>query len=145
MPNGALRSFAVPIRTPNWRTHNSGSPEHYGFFQLASAQDPSGTRWPWTANSANAAKSGDVDSLRRLLNSHPEKLELAIPPNGQSLLHLAATSDHLAAVDLLLERGLEVTGWATRFGSCHVEVADILIVARRPAARPLRDFAEPSR
>jgi ankyrin repeat protein len=53
----------------------------------------------------DAAGSGDVDTLRALLDAHPDKLHARKQPYEGSLLHHAAR--HLAAVDLLLERGLD--------------------------------------
>ncbi|HET9358961.1 MAG TPA: ankyrin repeat domain-containing protein [Vicinamibacterales bacterium] len=52
-----------------------------------------------------AARVGDVGTLRTLLDAHPEKLHARKQPYEGSLLHHAAR--HLAAVDLLLERGLD--------------------------------------
>jgi ankyrin repeat protein len=53
-----------------------------------------------------AARSGDVDALRALLDAHPDTLHAREMPYEGTLLHLAAR--HIAAVDLLLERGLDV-------------------------------------
>jgi ankyrin repeat protein len=55
-----------------------------------------------------AARTEDVDTLASLLDAHPDKLQLKAKPYEWSLLHVAAQSGHLAAVDLLLERGLDV-------------------------------------
>ena len=55
-----------------------------------------------------AAKHGDVETLGKLLDEHPEKLEARAKPYEWSLLHTAAHNGHLAAVDLLLKRGLDV-------------------------------------
>lgn len=52
-----------------------------------------------------AARVGDVGTLRTLLDAHPDKLHARKQPYEGSLLHHAAR--HLAAVDLLLERGLD--------------------------------------
>lgn len=80
---------------------------------------------------ADAAGTGRVDSLASLLDEHPDKLHLRTSPYGQSLLHLAATNGHLAAVDLLLRRGLDVNirdvgdnAYAMHFaaGAGHLEV-----------------------
>jgi len=54
----------------------------------------------------NAARNGDVDTLAALLDKHPEKLHARAKPYEWTLLHLAAR--HLATVDLLLKRGLDV-------------------------------------
>jgi ankyrin repeat protein len=56
----------------------------------------------------HAAKDGDVAVLRELLDAHPEKLRLRTPPYNGTLLHDAAARGHLAAVDLLVKRGLDV-------------------------------------
>jgi ankyrin repeat protein len=56
----------------------------------------------------DAARSGDVQTLTTLLDRHPEKLHLRAEPYEWSLLHFAAQGGHLAAVDLLLTRGLDV-------------------------------------
>jgi ankyrin repeat protein len=54
----------------------------------------------------DAAREGDVATLSALLDKYPEKLHVRTKPYEWTLLHLAA--NHLAAVDLLLERGLDV-------------------------------------
>jgi ankyrin repeat protein len=56
----------------------------------------------------DAAKTGDVSRLIALLDRHPEKLQVRTQPHEQSLLHLAAFAGHLAVVNLLLTRGLDV-------------------------------------
>ena len=43
-----------------------------------------------------------------LLDEHPEKLHARSKPYAWTLLHAAASGGHLAAVDLLLARGLDV-------------------------------------
>jgi ankyrin repeat protein len=53
-----------------------------------------------------AARTGDAGTLAALLDQHPDKLLARSEPYGWSLLHAAA--QHLAAVDLLLARGLDV-------------------------------------
>ena len=55
-----------------------------------------------------AARKGDAQRLARLLNEHPETLDLKVPPYAASLLFPAAQSGNIAAVELLLERGLDV-------------------------------------
>jgi ankyrin repeat protein len=55
-----------------------------------------------------AARRGDVDTLTALLDKHPEKLEMRVPPYDSMLLFPAAESGNVAAVDLLLKRGLDV-------------------------------------
>ncbi len=54
-----------------------------------------------------AARQGDVHTLSRILDAHPEKLYIRDKPYEWSLLHIAASKGHLAAVDLLLRRGLD--------------------------------------
>ena len=56
----------------------------------------------------DAARNGDVDKLAALLDQHPEKLYVRNEPYEHTLLHLAAEAGHLAAVDMLLRRGLDV-------------------------------------
>jgi ankyrin repeat protein len=55
-----------------------------------------------------SASKGQVESLARLLDAHPEKVHLKVPPYEASLLFPAAQSGSVDAVNLLLERGLEV-------------------------------------
>jgi ankyrin repeat protein len=55
-----------------------------------------------------AARSGDSGTLATLLDRHPDRLYARTRPYEHSLLHLAAAGGHLATVDLLLERGLDV-------------------------------------
>jgi ankyrin repeat protein len=54
-----------------------------------------------------AARNGDVDVLAALLDQHPEKLQVRTKPYEHTLLHLAAHNGRLAAVELLLKRGLD--------------------------------------
>lgn len=56
----------------------------------------------------NAAESGDVAKLTALLVKDPEKLNARMKPYEWSLLHIAAKEGHVATVDLLLKRGLDV-------------------------------------
>jgi len=56
----------------------------------------------------DAAKKGDVVVLAGLLDAHPEKLNARNKPYEHTLLHVAAAEGHLASVDLLLKRGLDV-------------------------------------
>jgi ankyrin repeat protein len=55
-----------------------------------------------------AARSGDVDALRGMLDRQPGLLHARLKPYAWSLLHVAAHGGWLAAVDLLLTRGLDV-------------------------------------
>ena len=55
----------------------------------------------------DAAKAGDVAALTALLDAHPDKLHVRNQPYEWSLLHAAAHTGHLAAVDLLLRRGID--------------------------------------
>lgn len=85
-----------------------------------------------------AARKGDAGTLASLLERYPEKLHLRIPPYEWTLLHTAAQHGHLAAVDLLLERGLDANTrekgdntyamhWAAAAG--HLEVVRRLVEA----------------
>jgi ankyrin repeat protein len=56
----------------------------------------------------DAARNGDFDKLRRLVDAHPEKLEARNKPYEHTLLHVAAFAGHLAIVDWLLKRGVDV-------------------------------------
>jgi ankyrin repeat protein len=53
----------------------------------------------------DAARTGDAVTLAALLDKYPQKLRARSKPYGWTLLHAAAR--HLAAVDLLLRRGLD--------------------------------------
>src|SRR5256885_10905934 len=55
----------------------------------------------------DAARRGDVETLTALLDQHPEKLQARDEPYEWTLLHKAASEGQLAAVDLLLRRGLD--------------------------------------
>jgi ankyrin repeat protein len=55
-----------------------------------------------------SARNGEVDRLATLLDEHPDKLHLKVPPYEASLLFPAAQSGSLDAVDMLLKRGLDV-------------------------------------
>jgi ankyrin repeat protein len=55
-----------------------------------------------------SARNGDTDRLRKLLDGHPERLYLRVPPYDASLLFPAVQSGNVAVVHLLLERGLDV-------------------------------------
>jgi len=56
----------------------------------------------------DSARQGDARTLATLLDSHPEKLQLKVPPYDASLLFPAAQSGSVEAVKLLLDRGLDV-------------------------------------
>ena len=56
----------------------------------------------------DAARTGDTGSLGALLDEHPDNLHARSGPYDWPLLHAAAQNGHLAAVDLLLTRGLDV-------------------------------------
>jgi ankyrin repeat protein len=56
----------------------------------------------------DAARSGDVGAVKMLLDAHPEALQVRTEPYEHTLLHLAAAAGHLASVELLLARGLDV-------------------------------------
>ena len=56
----------------------------------------------------DAARHGRLDTLRSLLDSHPDKLHARDKPYEWTLLHAAAAAGHLPVVDLLIARGLDV-------------------------------------
>jgi len=83
-----------------------------------------------------AAKTGDAARLMTLLDAHPEKLHLRTPPYNGTLLHLAAHAGHLAVVDLLLNRGLDVNtreGGDNTYAMHWAAAAAHLAVVRRLA------------
>jgi ankyrin repeat protein len=55
-----------------------------------------------------SARTGQVDRLTTLLDQHPDKLHLKVPPYEASLLFPAAQSGNIEAVGALLDRGLDV-------------------------------------
>ena len=55
----------------------------------------------------DAARDGDVEKLVALLDEHPDRLHARMKPYEWSLLHVAAQNGRLAAVDLLLKRGID--------------------------------------
>jgi ankyrin repeat protein len=78
-----------------------------------------------------AIRKGEFQRLTEMLHRNPEKLRMHVPPYEWSLLHVAAQAGHLAIVDLLLSRGLDVNArergdntyamhWAAAGG--HLEV-----------------------
>jgi ankyrin repeat protein len=52
-----------------------------------------------------AAKNGDAKTLAALLDAHPDRMRLSVPPYDATLLHAGAR--HLDVVDLLLRRGFD--------------------------------------
>jgi ankyrin repeat protein len=54
-----------------------------------------------------AAREGDVNTLKTLLDKYPDKLYARAKPYEWTLLHAAAQKGHFAAVDLLLKRGID--------------------------------------
>jgi ankyrin repeat protein len=56
----------------------------------------------------DAARNGDVRRLTALLDEHPEKLHARATPYEWTLLNAAAHNGHLAIVDELLTRGIDV-------------------------------------
>lgn len=56
----------------------------------------------------DAARNGDANRLTALLDHHPDKLHIRSKPYEWSLLHAAAQNGHVAVVDELLKRGLDV-------------------------------------
>ena len=55
----------------------------------------------------DAARSGDVKKLRRIIDEHPDKLHVRDKPHGHTLLHVAAHNGRLDIVELLLTRGID--------------------------------------
>jgi len=56
----------------------------------------------------DAARKGNLSTLTSLLDEEPARLQARDRPYAWSLLHHAAQHGHLSAVNLLLERGLDV-------------------------------------
>ena len=54
-----------------------------------------------------AAQQGDADTVRTLLDGHPDALYSRNAPYEWTPLHVAAHAGHLAIVELLLQRGLD--------------------------------------
>lgn len=82
----------------------------------------------------DAAKNGEVDRLKTLLDADPDKLHARAAPYGWSLLHLA--NRHVDAVDLLLRRGLDVNTREDGDNTCAMHwaaAAGLLDVVRRLA------------
>jgi ankyrin repeat protein len=71
----------------------------------------------------DAARSGDVDTLTTLLDKHPDKLHARAKPYEWTLLHAAAQNGRLPAVDLLLNRGLDVNTRETGDNTCAMHWA----------------------
>ena len=78
-----------------------------------------------------AARTGDIATLTSILDAQPDKLFVRSSPYEHTLLHTAAHNGHLAAVNLLLGRGLDANArekgdntypmhWAAAAG--HVDV-----------------------
>ncbi len=78
-----------------------------------------------------AARHGDANTLAALLDKNPDRLQARAKPYEWTLLHAAAHKGHLATVDLLLARGLDVNTreagdntcamhWAAAAGHVHV-------------------------
>jgi ankyrin repeat protein len=82
-----------------------------------------------------AARAGDVERLSTLLDEHLDRLHARTRPYEHTLLHLAASAGHVAAVESLLRRGLDVNSrergdntypmhWAAAEG--HLDVVRVL-------------------
>jgi ankyrin repeat protein len=78
-----------------------------------------------------ATQDGDAATVAALLDEHPYALQAREQPYEHTLLHIAAHHAHLAVVELLLERGLDVNArekgdntypmhWAAAAGSLEV-------------------------
>ena len=55
----------------------------------------------------DAARKGDVETLRALLDAHPDKVYVRNQPYEHTLLHVAAHNGRLEPVELLLKRGID--------------------------------------
>jgi ankyrin repeat protein len=60
-----------------------------------------------TGRLVEAARTGDVDTLGKLLDDQPELIQRRTEPYEWTVLHVAAQHGHLNAVNLLLERGMD--------------------------------------
>ena len=59
----------------------------------------------------DAARKGDVDKLKALLDEHPDKLYARTEPHEHTMLHVAAQNGRLHAVEFLLsEKAKNITG-----------------------------------
>src|SRR5690349_1518038 len=63
-----------------------------------------------------AAKRGDVEEIRTILQSHGALIN-EMDDLGATALHHAAFGGHRAAVELLVERGADINARDTRFGA----------------------------
>ena len=64
-----------------------------------------------------------MGALTALLDQHPDKLYVRDQPYEHTLLHLAAFAGHLAAVDLLLKRGLDANVLEKGDNTCAIHWA----------------------
>jgi ankyrin repeat protein len=71
-----------------------------------------------------AAENGDLEVLARLLDEDPERSQAVTAPYELTLLHLAASAGRLPAVELLLDRRLDVN--ARDKGDLSTESPDLV-------------------
>jgi ankyrin repeat protein len=84
----------------------------------------------------SAARDGDVNRLRSLLDANSDKVHASESPYGWTLLHAAAHTGQLETMDLLLSRGLDVNAREKGDNTCAMHwaaAAGHLDVVRRLA------------
>ncbi|XP_028757073.1 ankyrin repeat-containing protein At5g02620 isoform X2 [Neltuma alba] len=93
-----------------------------------------------------AAKQGDIDVLKILMEAHPE-LSMTVDPSNTTALHMAATQGHTEVVNFLLEAGSSIATIARSNGKTalhsaarngHLEVVKALL-EKEPAVATRTD------
>lgn len=70
-----------------------------------------------------AVYEGDLRTLQKLLDAHPDKLALTIGPWNKPLLHMAAWRGHLALVRELVKRGADIHARCESDHACPIHFA----------------------